>query len=449
MNAAVTSPTSARSVSGWGHTPLRYLLLSLYWLPVSLFWGMMLGSLLPARVEDFAGPLHKGTYLGIIAPLGAAASAIIQLVIGPISDTWQARWGRRRPFLLWGTLGAVAAMLAFGQAQSFPGLVIAFFFVQLLLNTANGPYQANIPDHVPPKHQGIASSYMGMMQLLGDAGGPVLAGIALSKAAKALDPAAAKIAAIQHLLWLDAGLLIVFMLLTILFVPDAPSEEKRTVREAVGSLTQVRVRQYPDFFRLLVSRAVYNLGFYIALDFLLYYVQDSLHRGVHYADTLRNLQIITIGAALLVVFPAGALADKVSKKRVIFASCAFSGLAATAFALATHVGFAYAMAICFGLGMGIFRAVDWAFACNLLPQEGGAAKYLAIWSLSATLPQVFAPSFGPIADLINRTIGPGMGWRAAMLMATVCIVIGAAVLKGVHEKPVALRNENSLIEGVV
>ncbi|HEX5322794.1 MAG TPA: MFS transporter, partial [Capsulimonadaceae bacterium] len=391
----------------------------------------------PARVEDFAGAYRKGAYLGTISVLGALGATVIQLIIGPLSDHCRAKWGRRRPFLLIGTLGGIAAMVGFAIAQSFVGLVVSFFLIQLFINIANGPYQAFIPDHVPSHNQGRASAFMGLMQLLGEAGGPVIAGMVLGNAAKvhgsALVVEAAKVAAIQRLLFADAVLLVVFMLASVVLVPDEPSTSTGSAWAAVRSLADLKIRENPSFYWLLLSRMVFNLGFYIALAFLAYYVQDSLGFGKKdYYKPLLLIQLIAIASALVGTFPAGYLADRMSKKSLVYVSGVFTFASTVAFALAGHIGFAYAMTVFFGLGYGIFRAVDWAFACNLLP-KGGAAKYMAIWSLSATLPQVLAPAFGPVADHINRAMGLGAGWRAAMFASAIAGLAGILLISRVTE----------------
>jgi MFS family permease len=428
---------------GWANSPARYLLLSLYWLPISLFWGMMLGQILPPRVEDFSGTAHEGGFLAIISVVGATASAVIQLVIGPISDHFRSRLGRRRPFLLVGTLVAIAAMIGFGLAQSFVELTICYFLVQLFLNVANGPYVAYMPDLVSRERHGTASAFMGLMQLLGKAGGPLVAGLAVAHAMApyvnlGADPVAVHAASIarlhvfQQLLALDAAIFLICLVVTAAALPDPPSVSATSSAQAVRSMFRWDVVANGNFFRLLLSRGVYNAGFYVALLYLPYYVQDSLGLGLGYADALKNLQIFTIGGALLGTFPAGILADRTSKKRVVYVSCAFSAAATIAFGLTHAVGTAYVMAVAFGIGYGAFCAVDWAFACNLLP-VGSPAKFMAIWSLSDTIPQILAPAFGPVADLLNRGLGQGAGWRAAMIVAGACVLLGAAVIRGVRE----------------
>ncbi len=416
----------------WADRPLRYLLISLFWLPVSLFWGAMLGQILPARVLTFAGETHTGTYLGIISLSGAAVGLLIQIVVGPISDACASRWGRRRPFLFWGTTLAIGTLLAFGHAGSFAGLVLAFVGIQLFLNIATGPYQALIPDQVPLNHQGAASGYMGMMSLLGDAGGPIVAGLLLAGAKTTV----LQMHAVQTIMVGVGIALFLFMLLTVLLVPDtpAPSESRRPLAASLRETYALHIPQNPDFYKLLVSRTVYNLGFYTALGFLLYYVRFALHTGDNYSKPLVLLQEIAIGGALLGTLPSGALADRIGKKKVIYASSLFSVVAGAAFALAPDVGFASKMAFLFGVGFGMFRAVDWAFACNLLPANGGA-KFMGIWSLSTMVPQLLAvPLFGHLADILNRTHGMGAGYRGAMLATLAYTLLGTVLISGVREK---------------
>ncbi len=420
-------PTAART--GWARTPGRFLLLSLFWLPISLFWGAMLGQVLPARVETFAGAAHSGTHLAIISICGAAMGLLTQILIGPLSDRCALRWGRRRPFLFGGTLLAIGAMLAFAWAGSFAGLVLAFVGIQLFLNVANGPYQALIPDQVPLDKQGAASGFMGVMSLLGDAGGPIVAGLLLAHAMTPLRQAHAT----QTFVEIVAVLLLLFMLLTVLIVPDAPADTSGNVGETLRERYHLHIADNPDFYKLLLSRSVYNLGFYTAFGFLAYYMHYSLHAGAGYQKPLTRLMEVAIGGAVLGTLPAGFIADRVSKKTVIYASSLFSVAAGLAFALSPTISFATGMAFLFGLGYGMFRAVDWAFATNLLP-TGGGAKFMAIWSLSTMLPQVAAPVFGYVADPINHAFGMGAGYRAAMFATLVYTLIGTALIRPVRER---------------
>lgn len=422
----------------------EYLAISLYWLPISLFWGAMLGQLLPERVLEFSGPASKGSYLATISALGAFASTVVQLVIGAMSDACGARWGKRRPFIFWGTVMAVPALFLFVQAQSFLLLMVAFLLIQFWLNVANGPYQAFIPDHIPPDAHGRAATFMGIAQLLGQAGGPLLAGIVLSLS-KGEHPLFSHEAALLLIVALVAVLLLLCMAVTLLAVPDEPAEasQQRSAREVIRASFRLspdwrrelgrEMRAYPDFYWLLASRTFVNLAFYTVQGFLPFFVQDALHFGEAYNQPLMMIQILATVGSLFGTLPAGLLADRMSKKTLVQLSCALVAGGSACIAFLNGIGAAQLLALVFGLGWGAFAAVDWALACNLLP-GGGAARYMAIWHVCMTVPQVIAPLlFGRAGDAINTALGPGMGWRAAMLTAVVYVIIGAVLIRKVGE----------------
>ncbi|MGH6631216.1 MAG: MFS transporter, partial [Burkholderiales bacterium] len=208
-----------------------FLAISLFWLPASLFWGAMLGQMLPDRVIHFSGEASKGTYIAIIGGLGAIASTVVQLLIGAMSDACGSRWGRRRPFIFWGTVCAIPSLFLFAYSGSFGMLVIAFLLIQFWINVANGPYQALIPDHVPREYHGRAAMFMGVAQLIGQAGGPVGSAILLGMAKSEHAPFS-QTTAMLIVMGAVSVLLLIGMLVTLTAVPDspAPADVRRPMR---------------------------------------------------------------------------------------------------------------------------------------------------------------------------------------------------------------------------
>lgn len=408
-----------------GLSTQQMIALSLYWLPTNLFWTVMLQAFLPGRVADMVGDAHKGTYLLYISALGAIATTVIQLIIGPISDACGSRWGRRHPFLFAGTVLAVFCIIGFGLANNFVLLMVAFFGLQLFLNTATGPYQALMPDNVPPSRHGLASAYMGGALLIGQLlGAVVLFGSALLHIDR------------LPILIVLSLLLVAGMAITIRFVPDAPAPpaQQKSPLVALQTLKSLGFRRYKNFFGLLYSRFFINLSYSTVTAYLLYYLQDSI--GPKDKASLNQGLVIVVAtvAGLVGTLLVGRAADRISKKRLVYVACGILGAGALVFAFINTFPLVLAIAFVFGAGWGAFSAVDWALAVNLLPEpEGGAARYMAVWHVCLTLPQVLAPCFGPIADQINQQYGHGMGWRAAMLSTVLYLVIGAVLLHRVNE----------------
>lgn len=417
---ADVSPANSR-----GRVPVNLLALSFFWFPINLFWTVMLQAFLPGRVQELVGDSQKGTYLLYIAAIGAVATTVIQLIVGPISDASANRLGRRHPFILWGTLGGVLAVLGFAVAQNFALLILAFFMVQIFLNIANGPYQALMPDNVPAHRHGAASAYMGVALLVGQ-----LLGAILLIFVKPLIGLLGTLIVVMTLLLIGMGI-------TMAFVPDkpAPPEEQMPPLQALETLKGLNVQGNPDFFGLLFSRFFINLSYSTVAFFLLYYLQDTIGPK---AEAEKNLGFILLDvtvAGLIGTLIAGYFADRMPKKFIVYISCTILALAAATIAFIHSMTAVLLIAFVFGVGWGAFSAVDWALAVNLLP-KGGTARYMAVWHMCLTVPQIIAPGFGPIGDYLNRIYGNGLGWRAAMMSTVLYLVIGTVLLRRVREREV-------------
>ncbi|MGC4047495.1 MAG: MFS transporter [Armatimonas sp.] len=143
--------------------------------------------------------------------------------------------------------------------------------------------------------------------------------------------------------------------------------------------------------------------------------------------------LVATVAGLVGTLAAGASLKKFTKKQIVYGASAIIALAALVFAFTHSKEMVLVLAFLFGAGWGAFQAVDWALAVNLLP-SGGAAKYMAVWHVCMTVPQIIAPLFGKVADIINKSNGGGLGWRAAMLSTVIYLAIGTALLTKVRER---------------
>ena len=101
------------------------------------------------------------------------------------------------------------------------------------------------------------------------------------------------------------------------------------------------------------------------------------------------IMLPAIGAAILSSVPSGILSDRVGRKPMIYLSQFLMAVAAAIFVFAPNLTWVYVAGIPAGLAYGVFTAVEWALACNLVP-EGEAARYLGVWNASAVVPQILA-----------------------------------------------------------
>lgn len=399
----------------------------------------MLYVVLQALVQNVLGSEFRGLSaaqleslsaqrLSWLLGIGALVAAATQLIFGAISDRTHHRSGRRKPFLIIGTLLASIGIWMLPHLHSYLQLFALFLFIQFFLNTASGPYQALLPDLIPPEYHSAASVYMGLFTLAGRTGGMVSAGL------------------LMPYNWGLQALTIMFLVLLngLMFVTSSMTREEALPRNASTQISflqtlrgafQFDLRGQESFVWVLVSRFVVNTGIYTILPFLQYYLMNTL--GLTKNEALMQQAVIGLTvniAGLIATLPAGKLSDRFSKKAVLYFTCGISVVGGLTFALAGSVSVALLAAGIFGLGYGAFQAVDWALVCNVLP-PGGAAKYMGLWGFSDTVPQIVAPLMGgTLAAWSIASIGAANGYRVVMFLAIVWFVIGTVCLHFVKEQ---------------
>lgn len=196
LPATGTSSVQKRSIG-------TLVAISIFWLALNLHWGAIQGLIISDQIvglllREAPGATilaqaawvndHKSLTLGLVLAPGLVVALIANPLFGLLSDRTPARLGRRRPYILGGTLLNIVGLavmalgpLAFiqgGTANSLPPSILVLMgglmLTQLANNAAAAPFHALLPDLVPSPQRGTASGIMGIAQILGTIGGVVL-----------------------------------------------------------------------------------------------------------------------------------------------------------------------------------------------------------------------------------------------------------------------------------
>lgn len=416
------------------HEPTLKALLgvTLWWLPFNIFWGILLVHGLQIRVEGLVEQAIAGRALGWLNFVGALVSTVTQLIVGPISDALPWTGMRRRLPLLVGTSLALFPVHFFLCTKRFDVLVLNFALLQFVINCAAASFQALIPDTLPEGKHGIASAYMAMWALLGN-----LAGMAVCIAVLGRVPKPAVDAALSTIVFGSWLFLFIVAVLTAILVkelaPSAGSVMPKSLRQIISVMNFRDVIEHRSFMWLFASRFAIQMGVYGSIPFLRWYVRDTLQSDRVVVDTAVIGICAIIGSAIS-IFPAGKLADKYSKRLIIFVACSVAMLGGVIFICADSKFVAMAAAVILGAGFGAFSAVDWALACNLVPREW-AAKFMAVFHIAFTLPQAVSSFIGGfVGDVGNQVFGRGVGWRFVFVMCVAYFFAGTWMIRNVRER---------------
>lgn len=167
-----------------------FIFVNVYWLGINMASGIITPILLPYLVLQFMPPEQKNTYLAMVRVVGLAVAMLVQPLAGMLSDNGAKclgthRWGRRRPFIILGTVfnvlfliivgstpGFVDApsdaffLMVFGVTTAYALLLVGIVVLQISSNIAHGALQGLIPDIVPEDQRGRASGVKAVFELI-------------------------------------------------------------------------------------------------------------------------------------------------------------------------------------------------------------------------------------------------------------------------------------------
>ena len=397
--------------------------LSIYWLGLSsIFAG--LNTILAGRLEYDAlvEPGAAGRTLFLLTIGGAIIAMITQPTVGSISDYTISRWGRRKPYIFIGTVLDLVFLLAIAFSSELLAIAVFVALLQFSSNFAQGPFQGYVPDLVPAPQVGLASALVGMMQILGNVAGFVIAGIAVATNEFALGLIALGI------------LEFVTMLSVVIRVREGRAPRDRAGRSWVSVAAEAwgtDILQERSFLFLVASRLAVLMAGGALTNLAIFYLSRSQGMTQEEAGGSFTLLVglVAIGT-LITIVPAARISDRVGRKKVIYVSCAVGAVGMALVAGAPSFPLALLGAVTYGLSAGIFLAVDWALMTDIIP-KAAAGRYMGLSNVATASAGVLAIAVG---GTLMDVIGGGDGPRAALWMAVALFGIGALLLVPVDER---------------
>jgi len=409
--------------------PVGHLIrISLYWLGLTAIDGAV-GLFIQNRLNfgGFADPLEIGRMSFLLSVPVAVISILIQPTIGSISDYTVSRWGRRKPYIVIGSLLDLVFLAGIALADT---VLILGAFVALLAfstNIARGPFQGYVPDLIPDKQVGLASAMVGMMQIVGNVTGFVAVTVAVL------------IGRIELAILAVAIVELATMVAVVAKVgegqPPKPREGRSWARIA-GETWGTDVLRERSYVWLLISRLFFLMGGAMLVNYILTYLKQShgLDQDAANATNLVMLVVIVV-ANVIAIVPSARISDRIGRKPVIYVACVVGGIGVTLAALAPEIPLAIVGGALFGASAGTFLAVDWALMTDIIP-KASSGRYMGLSNVATTASTLFAvASGGLVLDAINASMGIGAGPRAAYLLGAVFYVVAAVTLRPVVEPP--------------
>jgi MFS family permease len=389
---------------------LHLLNISFYWLGLNVIWAGLGYVIFQARFTAQYGRGYASGYQALLETLPIFIAVLVQPTVATISDYTISRWGRRKPYIVIGSLLDVVFLYGVATSNAFVAILAFFILLQCSSNFAQGPFQGYVPDLVPQKQVGMASGLMGVMIVLGQGVGVVIGSLGLLQLGSVEPffgtPEGAEMAR-QIFFWPTMGLAlieVVTMIPLVLFVNEGRHAADRGGRSwlqiAQGAWSTDILREH-SYVWLLVSRFFFLMAPSVLTFLGFYYLVQTF--GYDESQTGALLLIVTVALGVttaLTTIPAARLSDRIGRKRTIYMAIAIGMVGMTGVALAPSFAWMVVAILPVGVSAGAFLAVDWALMTDIIPKSS-SGRYMGISNVATSVS-------GPVGRLCAGVIVSGL-----------------------------------------
>jgi len=401
---------------------IDYIKITIFGFALAALWSSLHSIVLPLRLLDFVAESEKNTYLGLLTFTGLILAMAVQPIAGTISDRSGFSWGRRRPYVLLGTTVAILLLPGIGLFGSYAAIFLIYCLLQVSTNTAQGPFQAFIPDLVPEGKRGLASGVKSLLEIVGGIALVRLIGYLMGQYSTSDG---------SSWLWLVLGalatVLLVAMLATVLAVKEraGSGSPQLPFLPTLYRSFKIDVKTNTDFVLFLVSRLLIFMALATIQTFALFYLKDVV--GVANPATATADLLIAAGIGMIVaVYPAGRLSDQIGRRPVVVASGLLGAFGILVIFFSPSYGYIIFGGAILGIATGAFMSSNWALATDLVAR-GEEARYLGLTNLATAGGAALARLIGPVIDFFNRYT-PGLGYQVMLGACFVYFIAGSLLL---------------------
>ncbi|WP_282801748.1 MFS transporter [Secundilactobacillus kimchicus] len=364
-------------------------------------------------------PVHKVWAVGILATVASIVGAISNLLFGAFSDVTRTHLGKRKPYILVGTLAVAISLVVIANMKSITAIIFVWIIAAAAENAIAAAIYPQISDRVAPKWRGTVSTFYGV-------------GFTIAQQGFALF-AAQFLGDVKFGIYTMAACTVILAVIHVLLIKEGSNLDEPKV-----SLNKETLKKYfffpthdaRDFYLALVGKFFMVVGSTIVTTFLLFLFTDYI--GQSTGEAGKSISIFSSIMLFIGVFFAllgGPIADKLKRVKapVVIATFAL-GFAAffPLFVKEPWAMFVYAVIAAFG--NGLYNSVDGALNMDVLPSSDTAGKDLGLINLANTLGQM-------LGAMVASAIVEAFGYGAIFIFAICMEIVGGVcilLIKRVH-----------------
>lgn len=355
-------------------------------------------------------PAHKVWAVGILATIASITGAVTNLLFGALSDVTRTRFGKRKPYIVLGTIAISLVLIA--NMKSIVAIIAIWIVAAAAENAIAAAIYPQISDRVAPKWRGTVSTFYGVGFTIAQQGFTLLAAQFLGN--------------VKFGIYFMAGCTVVLAIIHELLINEKGNLDEPKVKFDKDSLKKYfffPTHDACDFYLALFGKFFMVVGSTIVTTFLLFIFTDYIGQSTGQAGTSISIfSSIMLFIGVFFALVGGPLADKLGRVKAPVVIATFA-LGATAlfplFVKEPWAMFAYAVIAAFG--NGLYNSVDGALNMDVLPSSDTAGKDLGLINLANTLGQM-------LGAMVASAIVEAFGYGAIFIFAIGMELIGGIAI---------------------
>jgi MFS family permease len=382
----------------WNKTPLvRLVLAAILGVGTAVAPLVLLGfGLIQFNIIRLVGEQNVTQVYGMVAGIGGLAIVFLGPLGGVIADKTRVKFGRRRFWMIAGSVGGALSMVTLAYAPNIPVLVVGFCLLQFFYGMVSLSCFAIVPEQVDPEKFGRVSGLIGAAAPAFVMTGQMVMG---AFADTTVQQKLIAIAIIQ----LIGGIVAALLVKDNYFAGTQKSEDKVPFLSGLKNFYP-SVKKHPTFTWALLTKLFVNVS-NAGLGMLTLFYIARFHMGE--ADIFKLMAYTAPSIMLMVVagILGGFLSDKVKKQKpFVFGAALVTGLCLIAFAFSSNITWVIVGNFIFNFGFGMYNAVDNALVNRILPSKKDTGKDISIMNTTTQLASSLVNFAAP------ALIGLGVAW---------------------------------------
>lgn len=413
----------------WNKTPFLRLIIA-----VILGMGtaiaplvLLMFGLIQFSIIRVAGPERVTELFGFISGLASLSIVILTPIGGIIADKTRVKFGRRRFWIITGSVLGALSMLLLTFAPNLPLLVVGYIAAQFFYGMVSLSCFAVVPEQVEQERFGKVAGFMAAAAPAFVMSGQIIMGVFAS-------------ASVQSKLLVIIAVQLIGGILCALLIKDnylPKTEEKKEKRNFAKGIKDFypSFRKYPSFTWALLTKLFINItNAGLTILTLFYIARFSMSE-----TEVFQMNAYTAPSIMLMVLAGivgGFLSDKVRKQRIfVMASALVTGVCLIVFAFSYNITWVIVANFVFNFGFGMFGAVDNAMVNRILPSKENSAKDLSIMNVTTQLSSSLVNFVAPVMIAFGAHAFGGDGYTFFFLALAVFAVFSALAVIPIPEMP--------------